>query len=73
MEYRIDYRSTETGEWSDIENLGQEMSTGLEDEETAMNTFHDLMNIFHDDGDMTHYRLVEIQPGGFELTLRENK
>ena len=68
-DYRIDYRD-EDGEWENVENLGQDMSTGLDTEEEAIQTFDSLLSSF-DDEDETDYRLVEIDDEGFEITLIE--
>jgi hypothetical protein len=68
-DYRIDYRN-ESDEWENIENLGQDMSTGLDTEQEAIETFDSLMDVF-DDEDEADYRLVEIDDDGFEVTLKE--
>ncbi len=68
-DYRIDYRNEED-EWENIKNLGQDMSTGLDTEEEAIETFDSLLDDF-DDEDETDYRLVEIDDEGFEATLKE--
>ncbi len=68
-DYRIDYRN-DTGEWENIENLGNDMSTGLDNEQDAIETFDSLMNDF-DDEDEVDYRLVEIEDDGFEITIKE--
>ena len=67
-DYRIDYRD-EDGEWENVENLGQDMSTGLDNEQEAIETFDSLMDGFYDDE--IDYRLVEIEDDGFEITIKE--
>ncbi len=67
-EYRIDYRN-DADEWENIENLEYDMSTGLDNEQEAIETFDSLMDEFDDDE--IEYRLVEIDDDEFEITLKE--
>jgi len=67
-EYRIDYRN-DADEWENIENLGYDMSTGLDIEQEAIETFDSLMDGFDDDE--IEYRLVEIDDDEFEIILKE--
>lgn len=68
-DYRIDYLNEED-EWENIENLGQDMSTGLDTEEEAIETFESLLDGF-DDEDEIDYRLIEIDEEGFEAVLKK--
>ncbi len=65
-DYRIDYRN-EADEWENIENLGEDMSTGLDTEQEAIETFDSLLDAFDDEVD---FRLVEIDDDEFETTLK---
>lgn len=68
-DYRIDYLNEED-EWENIENLGQDMSTGLDTEEEAIETFESLLSDFDDEDEMD-YRLIEIDEEGFEAILKK--
>ena len=67
-EYRIDYRN-DADEWENIENLGYDMSAGLDNEQEAIETFDSLLDDFDDDE--IDSRLVEIDDDEFEITIKK--
>lgn len=67
-EYRIEYRNDDH-EWENIESLGYDMSTGLDDEQEAIETFNDLLGDF-DDNEID-CRLIEIDDDELEIIIKK--